>query len=57
MDVSEMKEILKKQFGISSEAEFYGAIEKSSGINLGIFCTPINERRNDGKQSNEASIA
>lgn len=58
MDVSMMKEILKKQFGINSEAEFNKAIEKSSGINLGIFCMPLNERSiNCEEQNNEASVA
>jgi len=37
MSVAEMREILKKEYGICSEAEFEDAVAKSKGIDIGIF--------------------
>ena len=44
MDAAKMKEILRKQFGITSEEEFNKAVESMVGINLGIFTKPIDGR-------------
>ena len=44
MDAAKMKEILKKQYGINNEEEFNMAVEKSKGINIGIFSMPFNEK-------------
>ena len=54
MDAAKMKEILKKQFGINNEDEFNAAVEGYTGINLGLFTTPIEERRIIGEQNSEA---
>ena len=40
MDTAKLKEILKEQYGIASEEEFNTAVEKSSGIDIGIFSMP-----------------
>ena len=37
MNVAEMKETLKKDFGIRSVDEFNAAVKKSEGVNLGLF--------------------
>ncbi len=37
MSVEQMKEILKKEYGINSYEELNAAIENSTGLNIGIF--------------------
>lgn len=54
MDVSKLKEILKKEYGISNEEEFETAVQKSTGINLGIFTMPLDRRENDEQKTNVA---
>ena len=53
MDVARLKEILRQQYGINSESEFNMAVEKSKGINIGLFTKPLGERSNDCEQETE----
>lgn len=53
MDAAKLKEILKKEYGINSEEEFNDAVEKSSGIDLGIFTMPLTGRSVSGEQKAE----
>lgn len=41
MDAAKLREILRKQYGITNEDEFNEAVKQSSGIDIGIFTTPI----------------
>ena len=43
-DAAKLREILKTEYGINNDEEFEAAVEKSAGINLGIFTNPLNER-------------
>ena len=43
MSAAELREILKKEYGINSMDEFNEAVNKSSGINIGIFTVPIHK--------------
>ena len=52
MDAAKMKEILKKEFGITSEEEFNDAVEKSAGINIGLFT--MHFERSTKSEQNEA---
>lgn len=54
MNATELKEILRKQYGIKTEEEFNLAVEKSKGINIGIFTMPLSERREE--QENETAV-
>ena len=48
MDAAKLREILRKQFGITNEDEFNEAVKRSKGIDIGIFTTPIEkETRED----------
>ena len=44
MDAAKLKEILKQQFGINNEEEFNAAVEKSVGIDIGLFSMPLTGR-------------
>lgn len=52
MDAAKMKEILKKEYGITNEEEFKEAVEKSAGIDVGLFTMPFERRRTS--EQNEA---
>ena len=41
MDAAKLREILRTQYGITNEDEFNEAVNKSKGIDIGIFTTPI----------------
>ena len=41
MSAAEMKEILRKEYGITSEEEFNRAVEMATGIDIGIFAMPL----------------
>ena len=56
MDAAKLKEILKTQYGINNEEEFNVAVEKSLGVNIGIFSMPLsrgckNEQKTEKKIS------
>lgn len=53
MEAAKMKDILKKQFGITTEEEFNKAVENMKGIGLGIFTVPI--RRTNEEERNGIS--
>lgn len=44
MEAAEMREILRKEYGINDENEFNAAVGRSAGIRLGIFTAPLVER-------------
>lgn len=52
MDAAKMKEILKKEYGITNEEEFKQAVENSAGIDIGLFTMPFERRRKS--EQNEA---
>ncbi len=54
MDAAGLKEILKTEYGINNEREFYAAVKKSVGINIGIFTMPLVERGGICEQKAEA---
>ena len=43
MDAATLREILRKQYGITNEDEFNEAVKQSQGIDIGIFTTPIDK--------------
>ncbi len=45
MEAAEMREILRKEYGINDEDEFNAAVGRSAGINLGIFTAPLPVQR------------
>lgn len=49
MDVRAMQRLLETEYNIHSEAELFDAIEKSKGIDLGIFTVKF-ERKDDEKK-------
>ena len=55
MEAAKLKEILSKQYGINSEEEFNMAVEKSAGINIGIFTTKLNAEVCETEQEVRAS--
>ena len=57
MDAAKLREILKTQYGIKDDSEFDTAVEKSSGVNLGLFTMPLMERSRDGRKKTETAIA
>lgn len=57
MDAAKLREILKTQYGINDDREFDAAVEKSSGVNLGLFTMPLMERSRDGRKKTETAIA
>ena len=52
MDAATMRGILKKEYGICSQEEFDAAVQKSAGINIGIFTMPLFERSEDIEKKN-----
>lgn len=57
MDAAKLREILKTQYGIKDDEEFDAAVEKSSGVNLGLFTMPLMERSRNGNKKAEAVTA
>ena len=57
MDAAKLREILKIQYGIKDDSEFDAAVEKSSGVPLGLFTMPMVERSRDGRKKTETAIA
>ena len=57
MDAAKLREILKTQYGIKDDSEFNTAVEKTSGVNLGMFTMPLMERSRDGRKKTETAIA
>lgn len=57
MDAAKLREILKTQYGIKDDSEFNTAVEKSSGVSLGLFTMPLMERSRDGRKKTETAIA
>lgn len=57
MDAAKLREILKTQYGIKDDNEFDAAVEKSSGVNLGLFTVPLVERSRNGHKKTEIAIA
>lgn len=57
MDAAKLREILKTQYGIKDDSEFNAAVEKSPGVNLGLFTMPMVERGRDGHKKTETVIA
>ena len=55
MNAAKLREILKTEYGIKTELEFDAAVKKMSGINLGIFTTPLDGRSETNEQKTEAS--
>lgn len=41
MDEEKLWEILRREYGINNEEEFDAAVDRSPGINLGIFTMPL----------------
>lgn len=54
MNAAKLREILKTEYGIKSEMEFDAAVQKMSGINLGIFTMPLEGRSETNEQKTEA---
>lgn len=54
--VEKLKEILKTEFGIESKDEFEAAVRSFAGINLGIFTTPLPERRAECEYQKETKV-
>lgn len=44
MTASEMKEILRREYGINSMKEFEEELKKTKGIDISMFVQPIKER-------------
>lgn len=44
MTASEMKEILRREYGINSMEEFEEELKKAKGIDISMFVQPIKER-------------
>lgn len=57
MDAAKMKEILKREYGISNEKEFEAAVSKMTGINLGIFTMPLSERSVTSDEQTKKTMA
>ncbi len=57
MDVAKLREILKMQYEINNDEEFDAAVERSSGINLGLFNKPLVERGRNGCKEKEKATA
>ncbi len=57
MDAAKLREVLKTQYGIKDDSEFDAAVEKSSGVNLGLFTMPLMERRRNGNMETEKATA
>lgn len=57
MNAAKLKEILAQQYGINNEEEFNVAVEKSSGINLGIFSMPLGRSVNDEQETKAKVVA
>lgn len=45
MNAAKLREILKTEYGIKDEKEFEEAVRRSAGINIGIFITPFDGRK------------
>nr|DAM26108.1 MAG TPA: hypothetical protein [Caudoviricetes sp.] len=39
--IDRMREVMKKEFGIETDAELLEAVEKQPELDLGIFVTPL----------------
>ena len=57
MYAAKLREILNTQYVIKDDSEFNTAVEKSSGVNLGLFTMPLMERSRDGRKKTETAIA
>lgn len=53
MDVAAMKELLKREYGICSEKEFYRAVSEMKGVDIGIFTMPFKRNRGDNEKENK----
>lgn len=53
MDVAAMKELLKREYGICSEKEFYRAVSEMKGVDIGIFTAPLIRKRGNNEQENK----
>lgn len=53
MDAVTLREILKKEYGIDNDKEFEAAVEKSIGINIGIFTMSLTEKNGICEQKEE----
>lgn len=50
MNAEAMLEVLKRDFGINNREEFEAACKNFTGLDIGIFITPVGEvTKNDGK--------
>ncbi len=47
-DLERVKKALEKNYGIRSYEELKAAMEKSKGLNIGIFVNPINRKQSTG---------
>lgn len=54
--LEKLKEILKTEFGIENKNEFEAAVKSFAGINLGIFTTPLPERRAECEYQEETKV-
>lgn len=57
MNAAELKDLLKNRYGINNEEEFNAAVEKSEGINIGIFNMPIPLGNIENECTPEAKIS
>lgn len=57
MEAAKLREILRKEYGIKTDEEFNAAVEKSAGINLGIFTTPLIGRSVGNEQKTKEVLA
>lgn len=55
VDAAKLREILKTQYGLDSDRDFEAAVEKSSGVDLGLFTGPL-ERSRNGKMEKAAAV-
>lgn len=47
MTVEQMKELLRKEYGIRSKEELYKEIDKFDGVDIGLFTSPTERRTTD----------
>lgn len=54
MDAAKLRQILKAEYGISNDEEFNAAVQKFTGINIGIFTMPFVGRSESFEQKTDA---
>lgn len=52
---TELEEILKAEYGISSIKELEKAIERMGSVDVSVFCKDINSRRNQRDRKDRTS--